>query len=126
MRGSEFVRQIQSSQHSLKTNRLAQSQGFQSGTLALDRSVEHVGNGFLLDASVQQADGDGLDTTQPAPEIDKLLLEVVAEQGSPGYQANIAVDFGDFEPIIQSVLRSSNVVRRKHLNLQRTENDMAA
>jgi hypothetical protein len=31
--------------------------------MALDRSIDHVGNSFLLDRSVQQTDGD-LDVTQ--------------------------------------------------------------
>ena len=82
-----------------------------------------MGRSFLLDASVQQTDGDALDTTQPAAPLNQLPLDIVDE--NQRYQPNVDVDFGDFEPIIKSVLRSSNVVRRKHLNLQRTEHDMA-
>ena len=74
-----------------------------------------------IQSSVYNADGQFSRDEAEHPSLDSSETKKAPVKNKHG---EFEIDFDEFAPIIKSVLRSSNVIRRKNLNLIKTENEL--
>ena len=63
---------------------------------------------------------DGLQSRDEQPSLDSSDTKKPVKNKHGEFE----IDFDEFSPIIKSVLRSSNVIRRKNFNLIKTEHEL--
>ena len=106
------------------TNRLAKSQNFGKIYIRDSKDQMKMQNGLDLDTNNSIVFEEDLPVTGSVYQAENTNNSIDSAGTKKQGNGDFEIDFDEFTPIIKSVLRSSNVIRRKNLNLIKTENEL--